>query len=127
MISRIPEYNVSVNLGTLGTVVHGKRMLGDAGATGAVSGDWFRQNALWKTFLLYSLDRKTALGALVDVKVDGCMELAAVPANSAYVELGSLSQAVPRLSLEEPWRYVRARVVNAGGGTIQVGLHAQGQ
>jgi len=50
-----------------------------------------------------------------------------VPANSAYVELATLDQATPEFSLEEPWRYVRARVVNAGGGTVQVGLYAQGQ
>lgn len=91
------------------------------------SGGWFRQNGLWKTFMLYELDRKTALGASVDVKVDGCMELADVPENSAYVELASLSQGTPNFSLEEPWRYVRARAVEADGGTVQVGLHIQGQ
>ena len=208
MVSKIPEYAVSVNLGPTGTIVHSKRLLGDAGAdnvansgagasldttslittltsaapafstadvgrqivvTGAAdvgalgmrtitdyvdasnvkfaseaadgadgnngaigwtvvaAGAWFRQNSLWKTFLLYDVDRTSALGGAVDVKIDACMELADVPANSAYVELGSLSQGIPNLSLEDPWRYLRARVVNAGGGTVQVGLHAQGQ
>jgi hypothetical protein len=92
-----------------------------------VTSGWFRQNGLWKTFLLYDLDRKTALGASVDVKIDGCMELAAVPENSAYVELAALDQTTPNFSLEDPWRYVRARVIDADGGTVQVGLQVQDQ
>jgi hypothetical protein len=106
---------------------------GADGNNGAISwtvvatGGWFRQNGLWKTFMLYSLDRKTALGALVDVRIDGCMELADVPENSVYVELATLDQTTPNFSLEAPWRYVRARVFESSGGTVQVGLQEQGQ
>lgn len=91
------------------------------------AGAWFRQNGLWKTFTLYDLDRKTALGGSTDVRVDACMELAVEAVNSAYVELATLSQGTPNFSIEDPWRYVRVRVLDAGGRAIQVGLQVQGQ
>jgi len=102
------------------------------GSEGSISwaivttGTWFRQDGLWKTFLAYSTDKSAAVGATLDVKIDGCMELAEETENTAYVELATLDQATPHFSVEEPWRYLRARVVDAGGITIQVGGYVQG-
>ena len=100
---------------------------GAIGWTAVSAGGWFRQNGLWKTFFLYDVDRVTALGAGADVRIDACMELADVEEDSAYKELATLDQATPEFSLEDPWRYVRARVIDAGGGAVQVGAHIQGQ
>lgn len=135
--SKIPDIDApdgtSAYVGTTGTVNASKRLLGDDGAAAAGNGQWFRSNGLWKTFMLYPLDRNSAtgLGGAVDVRIEACMELASAPddpdADTFVVELAALSQGTPNFSTENPWRYVRARVVNAGGGTVQVGMHEQGQ
>lgn len=123
---------VSTRVGTTGTVVGQRRLLGDAGAAAAGNGSWHRSNGLWKTFLAYPTDflASTGVGAALDIKIEACMELPAGAARDTdpfVVVLATLNQSTPNFSTEEPWRYVRARVVNAGGGTVQVGLIEQGQ
>jgi hypothetical protein len=126
-----PTQTVTI-LGPTGTVSQGKRLLGDAGAGAPGNGGWFRQNGLWKTFMLYNLDRVGALNAGVDVRIDGAMELASAPddpdADTFFVELATLAVGSPSFSTEYPWRYVRARVgAFAGAKNVQVGLQIQGQ
>ena len=133
--SRIPEDDsrgVATNLGTTGTVMHSKRLLGADGAGTTGKGSWFRNNGLWKTFMVYNADRVGAVNGTVDVRIEACMELASDPDDpdddTAIVELATLTGASPSYSTENPWRYVRARVEAFGGAkNVQVGLHAQGQ
>lgn len=133
--SKIPDDDingVSTRVGTTGTVVGQRRLLGDAGAAAAGNGSWHRSNGLWKTFCAYPTDNlaATGLGGTLDIKIEAAMELptgAARDTGPFVVELAGLTSAAPEFSTEAPWRYVRARVVNAGGGTVQVGLIEQGQ
>jgi hypothetical protein len=131
-ISKITDQDsnqVSITLGTSGSMMGQKRLLGDVGANAVGNGGWYRTNGLWKTFMLYALDRKTALGA-ADVRIDACMELATAPddpdVDTFAIEVATLNSAAPSFSFENPWRYVRARVINAGP-TVQVGFFEQGQ
>ena len=133
--TKIPEDDsrgVSTTLGTTGTVVHSKRMLGDDGAGAVGNGGWFRNNGLWKTFFLYNIDRVGAVDGGVDVRIEGCMELASAPddpdTDTFVSELATLTAAAPSFSTEYPWRWVRARVeAFAGAKNVQVGSHFQGQ
>lgn len=133
-LSRIPDQDsrgVPSPIGTTGTVMGAKRLLGDDGALGAGRGGWYRTNGLWKTFFLYCTDKKTAPSVTVDVRIEACMELAEPPddpdADTYVTELVNLAVGAPVYSTEHPWRYVRARVVAHAGAAIQVGLFEQGQ
>ena len=134
-LKSIPDgqsHGVSTNLGPTGTVVHSKRMLGEDGAGATGLGAWFRNNGLWKTFMLYNADRVGAVNGTVDVRIEACMELASDPddpdTDTLVVELATLTNASPSFSTENPWRYVRARVeAFAGAKNVQVGAHMQGQ
>lgn len=132
--TRIPEDDsrgVATPLGTTGTLSASKRLLGDDGAAGAGRGQWYRSNGLWKTFFLYNVDRTGAVNATVDVRIEACMELAEPPndpdVDTAVVELANLAASNLSFSTENPWRWVRARVVAHAGEAVQVGLHEQGQ
>jgi hypothetical protein len=133
--THIPEDDsrgVSTVLGTTGTVMHSKRLLGDDGAAATGNGGWFRNNGLWKTFMLYNLDRVGAVDGGVSVIIDGAMELASDPddpdTDTDVVELATLNSGSPSFSTENPWRWVRARVdAFAGAKNVQVGAHMQGQ
>jgi len=133
-VTRIPEddsRNVHTSVGTTGTNMASKRLLGDDGASGVGRGQWYRTNGLWKTFMLYSLDRKTAINVTNDVRIEACMELASDPndpdVDTFVIELANLAAGAPSFSTEYPWRWVRARVVAHDGVPIQVGLFEQGQ
>jgi hypothetical protein len=122
----------TTNVGTTGTVNQGKRLLGAAGADTTGRGGWFRNNGLWKTFMLYNTDRVGAIDGGVDVRIEACMELASAPddpdVDTFIVELAALSTGSESFSTEYPWRYVRARVhAFAGAKNVQVGLQIQGQ
>ena len=126
------QTQTSTVVGTTGTVNQGKRLLGDDGAGAVGNGAWFRNNGLWKTFMLYNLDRVGAIDVGVDVRVEACMELASAPddpdTDTFIVELAALSSGALSFSTEYPWRYVRARVeAHAGVKNVQVGLQIQGQ
>jgi len=133
--SKMPDDTIRqtvTNVGTTGTVNQGKRLLGEEGAGATGLGSWFRQNGLWKTFMLYNADRVGTPDGGVDVRIEGCMELAEDPndpdADTFVVELATLTGASPSFSTEYPWRYVRARVeAFAGAKNVQVGLQIQGQ
>lgn len=131
--TRIPEdasgqTQTMTVVGPTGTVMNSKRLLGDTGAAVPGRGGWFRSNGLWKTFMAYNVDRKTVLGVALDIRIEAAMELADnADVDTFIVLLATLTSAAPAFSTEHPWRWLRARVVNAGGGTIQVGLHEQGQ
>lgn len=135
ILSGIPDdkvNGVTTNLGPTGTVMHSKRMLGEEGAGSTGRGGWFRNNGLWKTFMLYNFDRVGAVDSGVDVRIEACMELASDPddpdVDTFVIELAALSNASPSFSIEYPWRYVRARVhAFAGTKNVQVGAHMQGQ
>lgn len=134
--SKIPE-DVSGQVGALalvgstGTNMNAKRLLGDEGAAAPGYGGWYRSNGLWKTFYLYCTDRKTAVSATVDVRIEACMELASDPddpdVDTKAVELVNLAASALHFSTENPWRWIRARVVAHAGAPIQVGLFEQGQ
>jgi len=120
------------NIGTTGTHYQSRRLLGDAGAGTTGRGEWFRNNGLWKTFMLYNTDMVGAVDGGVDVRIEACMELASAPddpdVDTFVVELATLTNAAPSFSTESPWRYVRARVeAFAGAKNVQVGFQMQGQ
>lgn len=115
-------------VGQSGIVERSIRLLGENGASAAGIGQWFRVHAYWKTFMLYTQDRlqATSLGS-ASVEIHGAMELPDSNEDLASYELlGTLNSGSKSLSLEAPWRYVRAQVKTAAAsGAIQVGLAAQ--
>lgn len=126
------QRQITTNVGPTGTVSQGKRILGVDGAGITGRGGWFRQNGLWKTFMVYNADRVGAVNGTVDVRIEACMELASAPddpdVDTVIVELATLTAAAPSFSTEYPWRYVRARLhAFAGAKNVQVGLQIQGQ
>ena len=134
LIARMTDNNINnmpVGLGTTGTQMVSKKMLGTDGAGATGRGQWLRNDCLWKTFMLYSSDRKTAVNAGVSVRIEVCMELASDPddpdVDTAVFELGDLTAASPTLSTENPWRYIRARGHAHAGSDVQVGFFGQGQ
>ena len=134
--SRIPDGDVgqvgaTTVVGTSGSNMNSKRLLGDTGAAGTGRGSWYRTNGLWKTFMLYNADRTGVINVGVSVRIEACMELASSPndpdVDTFVVELAELGAGNLSHSVEYPWRYVRARVHSHAGEAIQVGLFEQGQ
>lgn len=104
-------------------------MLGAAGATTTGVSKWIDvTGAQWKSFLL----RRAASPfndtvGTASIEIQACNELDDVDAdaNSKFVVLGTLNAGAPSLTLEDPWRFVRAEVKTAGGGgeALQVDCH----
>jgi hypothetical protein len=106
------------------------RMFGDAGIDNAGDiGGWINvEAAQWKGFQLQPLDAADAIGGTTTVAIEGAYELEDESDPFSAVgnahPIGSLDTSTRYVSVESPFRFVRARVTAFAGDVATVGMHA---
>ncbi len=107
-------------------------MFGANGAVAIGKGRWVELEGVeWKSFMLRrhaTPHNGTLAAASVEIHVANELDPADADANTKFVVAGTLNAGAPSLLLEVPWRFVRAELKVAGGGSedVQVDFHGIG-